>query len=32
MMHEGCIMNEKIKLKRKTKKENATKHKVNMTC
>ena len=31
MMHEGCEMNEKMKLKPKTK-ENATKHKVNMTC
>ena len=32
-MHEGCKMNEKIKLKQKTKKKkNATKHKVNMTC
>ena len=29
MMHEGCKMNEKIKLKHKTKtlKKNATKHK-----
>ena len=26
-MHEGCKMNEKMKLKRKTKTENATKHK-----
>ena len=32
-MHEGCEMNEKMKLKQKTKKKkNATKHKVNMTC
>ena len=31
MMHEGCEMNEKMKLKPKTKK-NATKHKVNKTC
>ena len=31
MMHEGCKMNEKMKLKPKTK-QNATKHKVNMTC
>ena len=31
MMHEGCEMNEKIKLKPKTQ-QNATKHKVNMTC
>ena len=31
MMHEGCEMNEKMKLKPKTK-QNATKHKVNMTC
>ena len=31
MMHEGCKMNEKKKLKPKTK-QNATKHKVNMTC
>ena len=30
MMHEGCEMNEKIKLKQKTK-QNATKYKVNMT-
>ena len=34
MMHEGCKMNKKMKLKRKTKKsqKNATQHKVNMTC
>ena len=31
MMHEGCEMNEKMKLKLKTK-QNATKYKVNMTC
>ena len=31
MMHEGCKMNEKMKLKRKTKTKNATEHKVNMT-
>ena len=31
MMHEWCKMNEKMKLKPKTK-QNATKHKVNMTC
>ena len=31
MMHEGCEMNEKMKLKPKTK-QNATNHKVNMTC
>ena len=31
MMHEGCEMNEKMKLKPKTK-QNATKHKVKMTC
>ena len=31
MMHEGCEMNEKMKLNPKTK-QNATKHKVNMTC
>ena len=30
MMHEGCKKNEKMKLKPKTK-QNATKHKVNMT-
>ena len=30
MMHEGCKMNEKMKLKPK-KKQNATKYKVNMT-
>ena len=30
MMHEGCKINEKMKLKSKTK-QNATKHKVNMT-
>ena len=30
-MHEGCKMNEKMKFKPKTK-QNATKHKVNMTC
>ena len=30
MMHDGCKMNEKMKLKPKTK-QNATKHKVNMT-
>ena len=30
-MHEGCEMNEKMKLKPKTK-QNATKYKVNMTC
>ena len=29
-MHEGCKMNEKMKLKQKTK-QNATKYKVNMT-
>ena len=31
MMHEGCKMNERMKLKPKTK-QNATKKKVNMTC
>ena len=31
MMHEGCEMNEKMKLKPKTQ-QNATKHKVNNTC
>ena len=31
MMYEGCEMNEKMKLKPKTK-QNATKHKVKMTC
>ena len=31
MMHEGCEMNEKMKLKPKTK-QNTIKHKVNMTC
>ena len=31
MMHEGCKINEKMKLKPKTKK-NATKNKVNMIC
>ena len=31
MMHEGCKMNEKMKLNQK-KKQNATNHKVNMTC
>ena len=31
MMHEGCNMNEKMKLKQKTK-QNATKYKVKMTC
>ena len=32
-MHEGCNMNDKMKLKQKTKiSKNATKHKVNMTC
>ena len=31
MMHEGCEMNEKMKLNPKTK-QSATKHKVNMTC
>ena len=31
MMHERCEINEKMKLKQKTK-QNATKHKVNMTC
>ena len=31
MMHEGCKMNEKMKLKPKTK-QNDTKHKVNMIC
>ena len=30
-MHEGCEMNEKMKLKPKTK-QNATKYKVNKTC
>ena len=30
-MHEECKMNEKMKFKPKTK-QNATKHKVNMTC
>ena len=29
--HEGCEMNEKMKLNLKTK-QSATKHKVNMTC
>ena len=27
MMHEGCKMNKKMKLKRKIKTKNATKHK-----
>ena len=31
MIHEGCEMNEKMKLKPKTK-QNATKQKVNITC
>ena len=31
MMHEGCEMNEKMKLKPKTK-QNATKYKVTMIC
>ena len=31
IMHEGCKMNEKMKLNPKTK-QSATKHKVNMTC
>ena len=31
MMHEGCEMNEKMKLNPKTK-QSTTKHKVNMTC
>ena len=31
MIHEGCEMNEKMKLKTKIK-QNTTKHKVNMTC
>ena len=31
MMHEGCEMNEKMKLNPKTK-QSATKYKVNMTC
>ena len=31
MMHEGCKMNERMKLTPKTK-QNATKKKVNMTC
>ena len=31
MMHEGCKMNEKMKLNPKTK-QSATKYKVNMTC
>ena len=31
MMHEGCEMNEKMKLKSKTK-QNVTMHKVKMTC
>ena len=30
-MHKGCKMNEKMKLKPKTK-QNATKQKTNMTC
>ena len=30
-MHEECEMNEKMKLKPKTK-QSATKYKVNMTC
>ena len=30
-MHEGCKMNERMKLKPKTK-QNVTKHKVNMRC
>ena len=30
-MHEGYKMNEKMKLKQKTK-QNTTKYKVNMTC
>ena len=30
-MHEGCEMNEKMKLNPKTK-QSATKYKVNMTC
>ena len=33
MMHEGCKMNEKMKLKRNTKtSKNAIKYKVNITC
>ena len=33
-MHEGYKINEKMKIKQKTKhlKKNATKYKVNMTC
>ena len=31
MMHEGCEMNEKMKLNPKTK-QSASNHKVNMTC
>ena len=31
MIHEGCEMNEKMKFKPKIK-QNATKHKINMTC
>ena len=31
MMHKGCEINEKMNLKPKTQ-QNATKHKVNMTC
>ena len=31
MMHKECEMNEKIKLKPKTK-QNATKYKIHMTC
>ena len=31
MMHEECEMNEKMKLKPKTN-QNATNHKVNLTC
>ena len=31
MMHDGCEMNEKMKLNPKTK-QSSTKHKVNMTC
>ena len=31
MMHEGCEMNEKMKLNPKTK-QSTTKQKVNMTC
>ena len=32
MMHEGCKVNEKMKLKRKIKTKNATKHKVDKKC